>query len=87
MIERQKTEGTPSSKTPSLSEAITPNFFLNRLRRLIRMNWDPNIDDDGRLFVRRAIFSTYMDIKELGGGGKAMAMLLDQEQIVQPLED
>lgn len=63
---------TPTANVPACRQ---PEFFLRRLRRLVALDRDPDLTDQERRLVRKAIYSTYLDCRALGVGEEARALL------------
>lgn len=66
-----------ASAVSKLHNCRRPEFFLTRLRRLVIQNWDPDLDDEQRRLVRKAIYSTYMDCRAMGIGEAALTIVAE----------
>lgn len=84
MIERQEVQASKASVNSNASVPSITEFYLGRLRKLVIQDRDPDLDNGQRRLVRKAIFSTLMDAKELGVEEEAMSVLTNQRQTVQP---
>ena len=63
--------------TPKSAESTTrlQRLFIARLNRLVHLEATPNRDVDTAQLLRRAIYSTYIDCRELGLGDQARSII------------
>lgn len=71
MATQFQTESSAETTSPEWSE-----FFLRRLDRLTRLPRAPGRGFDAEKLLRRVIYTTYVDCRELGVGEKARDLLL-----------